>query len=467
MNDPNGLVYDSGEYHLFYQYNPFGAEWGHMSWGHAVSPDLVHWRALPLAIREENGVMIFSGSAVLDWHNSSHFCNGSKPCLVAIYTGYTGTEQNQNLANSNDRGHTWTKYAGNPVVDPHLADFRDPKVFWYEPQKKWVMVVSLAARHRVRFYSSPDLKHWTSLSEFGPAGAQNPPNWECPDLFELPVSNQPGVRRWVLEVGIGDHAAGGGSGVQYFVGKFDGRKFTNDNPAAKVLWVDYGMDFYAAQTWSDIPPLDGRRLMLGWMDDWRYAAQVPTYPWRGQMSVPRVITLERFPAGIRLAQRPVAELHQLRSKPFHIGPRTIQGESHILESRGIRGETFEIQAAFQIGSATEFGFRLRKGPHEETLVGYDTKAQQLFVDRRRSGNIGFSKDFPVRSKAPLLPDAGIIRLHIVVDRCSVEVFGNGGRRVITDLIFPNPGSTGLALYSKGGDVTLRSMDLWNLKSAWP
>jgi fructan beta-fructosidase len=464
MNDPNGLVHYRGEYHLFYQYNPFGNDWGHMSWGHAASPDMVHWRQLPVAIPEQNGVMIFSGSAVVDWHDSSGLCRGSESCLIAIYTGYTGTEQNQNLAYSNDGGLTWTKYASNPVIDLHLKDFRDPKVFWYQPQKKWIMVVSLAAEHRVRLYSSQDLKQWTALSEFGPAGARNPPTWECPDLFQLPVSNEPGVSRWVLTVGVGDHAAGGGSGVQYFIGKFDGRRFTNDNPATKTLWVDYGMDFYAAQTWSDIPSSDGRRIILGWMDDWRYAANIPTEPWRGQMSVPRVVTLNRFPAGIRIVQAPIAELHQLRGEQFRMGAQTLRGNSRVLEAHGIRA--FEIQAEFQIGSAQEFGVRLRKSPGNETLVGYDSNSHQMFVDRKRSDNVAFSKDFPVRNAVPLVPESGIIRFHIFVDRCSVEVFGGGGRRVITDLVFPGAGSDGLELYSKGGSVKLRSLELWKLKSAW-
>ncbi len=466
MNDPNGLVYDHGLYHLFYQYNPFGDEWGHMSWGHAVSRDMLHWETWPVALAEENAIMIFSGSAVVDRLNTSGFGTAGAPPLAAIYTGWGHDKQTQNIAYSTDHGRTWNKYAGNPVIDIHERDFRDPKVFWYEPRKEWIMVVSLAAQHRVRFYSSPNLKNWTALSDFGPAGAANPPNWECPDLYELPVVNEPGARKWVLEVGIGEHAAAGGSGGQYFIGDFDGRKFTNDNPASQVLWVDYGADFYAAQTWSDIPPSDGRRIMLGWMNDWRYAAKVPTHPWRGQMSLPRVVTLQRFPEGVRMVQIPVAELQQLRTKPFHLGPRSISGDDRIFDQRGIRGDTYEIQAEFELDSAKEFGFRLRKGPSDETLVGYDASAHEMFVDRTHSGDTRFSKDFPARHRAPLLPEKGIVRLHVFVDRCSVEVFGNDGRRVITDLVFPSPGSDHLELYARGGTVKLRSLNFWSLKSTW-
>jgi fructan beta-fructosidase len=256
MNDPNGLVYYKGEYHLPYQYNPFGDEWGHMSWGHAVSRDLVRWQHLTIAIPEANGVMVFSGSAVVDWNNSSGLCTGStltdRSCLIAIYTRYTGKEQNQDLAYSNDRGRTWTRYPGNPVIDLHLADFRDPKVC-DEPRHRWVMVTALSPQHKLRFWGSTDLKHWTALSDFGPADAVGG-NWECPDLFQLPVEGEPGQTRWVLSVNVNPGGVAGGSGDQYFVGRFDGTHFTNENPSAQALWADYGKDFCASTSFSDIRP---------------------------------------------------------------------------------------------------------------------------------------------------------------------------------------------------------------------
>ncbi len=470
MNDPNGLVYYKGEYHLCYQYNPFGNEWGHMSWGHAVSRDLVHWQHLPVAIPEENGVMIFSGSAVVDWHNSSGFCRTSDPqdrsCLVAIYTGYTGKEQNQNAAYSNDRGRTWTKYPGNPVIDLHLADFRDPKVFWHKAGRKWVMVTVLSPQHKVRFFGSTDLKHWTALSDFGPAGAVGGV-WECPDLFELPVEGDPGHTRWVLSVNVNPGGAAGGAADQYFIGKFDGTRFTNENPDEQVLWADYGKDFYASTSFSDVPPSDGRRIWMGWLDNWEYAAHVPTSPWRGAQSIPRVVKLRRFPRGIRLLQEPVAELQALRGRHVAIEDQSTGAANRLLESRGVRGETLEIVAEIQPGQATEFGLRVRKGASEETVVGVDPGKSQLFIDRNRSGDTSFDPKFPGRHMAPMCLASGQpIKLHIFVDRSSAEVFGNDGKPVISDRIFPSRTSQGVEFYSKGGETRVVKLDIWNLKSAW-
>src|SRR5215207_2428265 len=278
MNDPNGLVFYDGEYHLFYQYNPFGDVWGHMSWGHAVSRDLIHWEHLPVALHEEDGVMIFSGSAVVDWQNTSGFGNANFPPLIAIYTGHSEVEQNQNLAYSNDRGRTWTKYSGNPVIAIGSRDFRDPKVFWHEPTHCWVMVTALADQQKVRFDSSPDLIHWTHLSNFGPEGRVDN-EWECPDIFLMNVEGQPGFQKWVLKVDVNHSILG-----QYFVGHFDGLCFINDASSDQVLRVDYGKDFYAAQSWSNTSV--GRRIWIGWMNNWDYAKVIPTAPWRGLFSIP-------------------------------------------------------------------------------------------------------------------------------------------------------------------------------------
>ena len=281
MNDPNGMVFYEGEYHLFYQYNPAGDKWGHMSWGHAVSPDMVHWTHLPLALAEADNVMIFSGSAVVDWKNSSGFGKDGRPPLVAVYTGFRTTDrvQFQCIAYSNDKGRTWTKYSGNPVIDINSMDFRDPKVQWHDATRRWIMTVSLSAEHKVRFYGSDNLKAWTLLSEFGPAGATGGV-WECPDLFELPL---PGTndKRWVLVVNMNPGSVAGGSGGQYFIGRFDGTQFVADrdslipprpgrSASESAHWFDYGPDYYAAVSWSDVPASDGRRLWLGWMSNWEY-----------------------------------------------------------------------------------------------------------------------------------------------------------------------------------------------------
>ena len=314
MNDPNGMVFYRGEYHLFYQHNPFGPTWGHMCWGHAVSPDMLRWQHLPVALREDDGVMIFSGSAVVDWRNTSGFGAADDPPLIAIYTGHTAAEQTQCIAYSLDAGRTWTKYAGNPVISIGSRNFRDPKVFWHEATRRWIMVSALADQSRVRFYGSPDLIHWEHLSDFGPAGSSGV--WECPDLFPLAVEGEGDTVRWMLKVDVGPKNLPKGMCAQHFIGQFDGVRFVNDNPPDLTLWSDYGKDFYAAQSWSDVPATDGRRLWLAWMSNWQEANTTPTTPWRGAMTIPRSLALRRYPEGLRLVQRPAMELASLHRGHF-------------------------------------------------------------------------------------------------------------------------------------------------------
>ena len=455
MNDPNGLVFYGGEYHLFYQYNPFGEVSGHMSWGHAVSRDLVRWEHLPVALHEEDGVMIFSGSAVVDWQNTSGFGVSSEPPLVAIYTGHSEWEQTQNIAYSTDRGRTWTKYAGNPVLALSLPHFRDPKVFWHDVSRRWIMVTVLADQQKARFFGSPDLKGWMHLSDFGSAGATDN-EWECPDLFPLAVEGQPGAQKWILKVDVNRSIL-----AQYFVGHFDGTRFINDAPGDRVLRVDHGKDFYAAQSWSDAP--DGRRIWLGWMSNWDYANATPTSPWRGMFSIPREVTLRQYPEGLRLAQRPIVELEQLRQQRYHWAGADITTVNADFAARGDLGIALEIEVEFAIGTATEFGIKVRKGGAEETVIGYDARAGELCIDRRRSGDVGFAPAFPGVHRAPLPPEQGTIKLHVFIDACSVEVFENDGRLVISDLIFLDPQSTGVELYAIGGDVRVIAFDVWKLE----
>jgi fructan beta-fructosidase len=464
MNDPNGLVYFEGEWHLLYQYNPFGNVWGHMSWGHAVSKDLVHWEHLPLALPEEDGTMIFSGCVVVDKKNSSGFGEGSKPPLVAIYTGHRSDNQSQCLAYSNDRGRTWTKYAQNPVLDIGETNFRDPKVFWHTPTNRWIMVVSMATKHYVQFYASADLKHWEHLSDFGPAGAPNVPNWECPDVFELPIENHPGESRWVLEVDIGDNSVAGGSGGQYFVGTFDGSKFTCDEPRDHVHWVDYGRDFYAAVSFSDVPQSDGRSIWIGWMNNWE-THLLPTHPWRSAQSLPRTLSLRETPAGLRLIQHPVAELKSLREKHFSEQDKVIDAQSP-LSIPGLAGQRLEIIARFAVDDSSGFGLRVAQGPNEQTVVGYDKASATMYVDRTHSGVVDFHPAFPGTHEAPLPADEGQVTLHVFLDHSSVEVFGNDGYSTITDRIFPDPNSVGVEFFSEGGAAKLISCDAWTLQSIW-
>jgi fructan beta-fructosidase len=465
VNDPNGLVWYDGEYHLFYQYNPHGTGWGNMSWGHAVSPDLVAWAELPVAIPHTDDEEAFSGSIVVDHLDTSGFAADGVPAMVAIYTAASPAtgRQAQALAYSTDRGRTWTRYGGNPVLDLDSSDFRDPKVFWYAPGRHWVMAVVLATEHRVRFYRSDDLRSWTHLSDFGPAGAVGGV-WECPDLFELPVDGDPANTRWVLVVSLSPGGIAGGSGTQYFIGHFDGTGFVpdaargEDEPAS---WLDFGADYYAAVSFADTP--GNERILVGWMSNWSYAAQTPPRHFRGSMSLPRVHRLATLDGRIRLLQEPVAGLAGLRSTSFTLRDRAL-GHGITPMPDDAHGELLEIRAVFEPGSAQRFGLLVRVGADERTVVGYDMVAGALYVDRTDSGDVGFHAGFGAVHRAPLPPRDGVVTVTVLVDRASVEVFGGAGERVITDQIFPSPTSTGVALFADGGTATLVDLTITALDS---
>jgi fructan beta-fructosidase len=796
MNDPNGLVFYKGEYHLFYQYNPSGNTWGNISWGHAVSRDLVHWQELPVAIPHDDKEFVFSGSVVVDKDNTSGFGTRANPPLVAIYTSATKAccLQAQSLAYSTDRGRTWTKYAGNPVLDIGSSEFRDPKVFWYAPDERWIMAVVLAVEHKVSFYGSRNLKDWTHLSDFGPANAVGGV-WEVPDLFPLPVDGNRRNIKWVLVVNINPGGIAGGSGAQYFVGDFDGTTFRADNvlgpytpPAGDVYegfegsdygawtttgtafgsapaqgalpgqgavsgflgnglansfvggdgslgkltspsfeissdyinflvgggshahqpgtvegppppgtvfadfesgsyapdwtptgdfvgstpaqgtlpdqqavsgyegqylvntfldhdlstgtiisrdftitsdyinllvgggfhpypgdagnpptavnlvvggqvvrtatgqdneqlnwvnwdvsawngqtahveivdqntggwghinvdhimlsaqpafprstetavnllvggdvvrtasgknsehldwaawnvrdligeqgqiqivdnntggwghvladhfmfadapaqsveqrssWLDYGKDYYAAVSWNNVP--GDKRIMIGWMNNWQYAGAIPTSPWRSAMSVPREVALGTIGGRIEVVQRPIRQLDTLRQDPaYELNDSTIPEGTWAL-GRGATGKALDILVDFDLKTAEKFGLKVRTGNGEETVIGYDVAASELYVDRTRSGNVGFSRDFPGVQRAPLTARDGDVRLRILVDWSSVEVFAENGERVITDQIFPSGTSEGVELFSEGGDATLDSLAIWQMRSIW-
>jgi fructan beta-fructosidase len=444
MNDPNGLVYFDGEYHLFYQHNPFGNTWGHMSWGHAVSPDGLTWQHLPVALYEEDGVMIFSGSAVVDWKNTSAFGDGRIPPLIVIYTGHSNV-QTQNIAFSLDRGRSWKKFTGNAVIDISSDNFRDPKVFWHALTNRWIMVVALAVDKCVSIYTSPDLKTWAHASDCGPFGLTECQCWECPDLFELPVEDEAGTH-WALKVDAGPG--------WYIVGNFDGTNFTATQAPRRL---DFGPDFYACQSWSDLP--NDQHRLLGWMVNWAYANVLPTSPWRGVMTIPRELTLRRDGNEFKLMQTPIS-LERLRCAAF-----TDQGVVSGERTLPIKAERMEILAEFEPGTALEFGLRLRVGSGEYTTVGVDMAARQVFVDRRSAGDASFSDSFPQVCTAFLVFDPGIVKLHILVDSCSVEVFVGDGESVLTNLIFPAESSQGVFLYAKDGEAKLRSLHIWPLAEA--
>jgi levanase len=797
MNDPNGPIFYNGQYHLFYQYNPAGTQWGNISWGHAVSKDLVHWTELPLAIPQDANEFVFSGSVVFDRTNSSGLGTTANPPLVAIYTSAqkaTGIQE-QALAFSTDGGLTWTKYAGNPVLNLNSHDFRDPHVFWYAPTKRWVMVVALSALHMVSIYTSVDLKSWTHRSDFGPTGATGGV-WETPTLFPLNVNGDPRHQKWVLVVGINPGAVAGGSGEQYFVGSFDGKAFTSDDPtsytpppgttyagfdsgtyapwtatgdafgaapatgplpgqsevtgvvgtgfvdsfhnfdagtgtltsppftvtdrylnfkvgggnhphvpgsvinppippgttfadfegttygvgwtttgdfvgtgpvagtlpgqqevsgylgqklvntffngdlstgtitsptftisndyidflvgggfhpysgapfapgagptsinlvvggkvvdtatgsnaeflnwaswnvaalkgqqaqiqivdentgswghinvddivfsdqaaqprnvetavdllvngnvvesatgsnsenldwasfdlgayrgqsaqvqivdentgswghvladefmfaAAPALssiqrahWVDFGADFYAATSFNDLP--DGDQVLIGWMNNWNYGGNIPTSPWRSADSVPRELGLREIGGKIQLTQQPVAQLTKLHTGTAVIGAsQPITGTT----SAGINGPTLDLNYLFAPGSASQFGLNVHTGNGQQTQIGYDTTTHDVYIDRTKSGDVGFDPTFAGVQRAPLPLNQGLVRLHVLVDTSSVEVFTDQGQVVLTDQVFPDPSSTGVSLFANNGTATLLASVGWHMSSIWP
>ncbi|NWG08661.1 MAG: glycoside hydrolase family 32 protein [Chloroflexi bacterium] len=455
MNDPNGMVWHNGVYHLFYQHHPHSMVWGPMHWGHAISRDLIHWQHLPIALYPDEHGMIFSGSAVVDWKNTAGF---GEETLVAIFTYNKNHIETQNLAYSLDHGKTWKKYAGNPVIGyrDDLKDCRDPKVFWYEDH--WVMV--LAAGKHILFYVSPDLKHWDQSGVFDCERDTGDGIYETPDLFQLPVDGS--YPRWVLTVGVAKGAYAGGSGTQYFIGNFDGRTFKPENPPETSLWMDHGADYYAPQSWNNEP--NGRRLMLGWMSNWQYATLTPATSWRGAFSIIREISLKRNGDEVYLSQQPIPEMRTLRGKHTRWLEKIIEPNTNLLAD--IRGTSLEIIADFKLFyNARRFGVRVRVGKQEQTTICYETEPRTLSVDRTRSGRVDFHDAFAGIHSASLLPLNDVIRLHIFVDVSSVEVFANDGLLTFTDCIFPAEESQGLELFVEGGDILLLSLDLFQLKPA--
>jgi fructan beta-fructosidase len=451
MNDPNGLVYYDGEYHLFYQHNPYGTAWGHMSWGHAVSPDLVRWTHLPIAImgEPEEGYTIFSGSAVVDRDNASGFRQGDEPPIVAVYTADHQPQQARqdiHLAYSLDRGRTFTKYAGNPVIDVADPKFGDPKVFWHEPTGKWIMVNILGAQQgRIVLYGSGDLKTWEYLSDFQ-APDEAPGIWECPDLFPLPLDGDPQQTKWVLKTNFVDYGKQAW-GSRYFVGDFDGHRFESGVPAPVRLRPD-GDNFYAEVTYNDIPQADGRRILIGWVRQ----GPSETRPWTGMQSIPRVLKLRSHGGGLQVCQSPVAELQALRGEHFAFRDETISGDSTLLADGGVCGAELEVVAEFERRSAAEFGLRLRLSGDGEARVGYSVEAGEVFVDLGQPGRLA----------TPLPIEGKVVKLHVFIDRGVVEIFGGEGEAAITALLDPNPVCETLAVYAQGGSVRIAEMDAWKL-----
>ncbi|MDT0194360.1 glycoside hydrolase family 32 protein [Arthrobacter sp. AB6] len=486
LNDPNGLVFHDGLYHLFFQNNPYGNVWGNMSWGHATSRDLLHWTEHPVAIACDEAEDIFSGSVVVDHGNTSGFGTADAPALVAVYTSaykaaseHRGT-QAQSLAYSTDAGMTWRKYGGNPVLARNSAHFRDPKVFRYQDghDSCWVMVAVEAQHQKVVFYRSDDLKTWDFLSDFGPMNADQG-EWECPDLFPLAVDGDPDNIKWILIVNINPGAVAGGSGGQYFIGHFDGVRFLPDAtsvaaPAGigalgdsaasaaalqQCLWLDWGRDCYASVSFSNVP--DGRRIIIGWMSNWDYANDLPTAPWRSSMTLAREVRLTAVNGSARLIQQPVLAGHpagkelpvardQLNAAPFELGSPPLRLPD------AVPGSAQVIEAQIRPGSAERLVFRLFGSSEgsKGAILSYDTTSARLILDRRQSGDTSFHAKFASIESAPVDLEDGVLKLQIVVDHCSVEVFAQGGKAVLADLIFPEAGHQENWLSAEGGPATM-------------
>ena len=457
MNDANGLVYKDGEYHLYFQYNPYGSKWGNMHWGHSVSKDLVHWTHEQPAIARDTMGHIFSGSCVVDHNNSAGF---GKDAIIAFYTSHKNLpgnhqRQQQCIAYSLDNGRTYTKYEGNPVVTPFdgLENFRDPKVFWYAPQNKWVMIVS--ADKNMRFYESKDLKKWSYMSEWGAGYGPQPNQFECPDFFEMAVDGNAQHKKWVMIVNINPGFVYGGSGTMYFVGQFDGHKFTCDTAPNDVKWLDWGKDHYATVTYSNTP---GRIIAMPWMSNWQYANLTPTQQFRSQNALPRELKLYTADNGEQLVSAaPVKETEALRNKATDLG--AFEGEKQAkIDNDG----AFELDFDLQAGTADKCGVEIANDKGEKVSIYYDVKAQRFVMDRAESGitefgnkvephqldnaqslkrykevTVNYHNAFALGTWAPVPVKADAHHVQIFVDKSSVELFVDGGRIAMTNLVFPN------------------------------
>lgn len=473
MNDPNGLVFLNGEYHLFYQYNPTASEWGQIGWGHAVSRDLIHWSELPEALPATEHGMIFSGSAIVDYKNTSGLSDHDSPPIVAIYTCHSSSDgyplQTQHIARSVDEGRSWQRYHGNPVLDIQSDSFRDPKVFWHTESGRWIVAIALASECKISFYGSDNLLEWQYLSSFGPCGNTDG-EWECPDLFPLPLEGEPDRVKWILKVDNTLGAVAGGSGGQYFVGEFDGTRFRADETLADdadlgggARPVDYGSDFYAAMTWSNLPATANRRIWLAWMNNWLYANSTPTHPWRGVQSLPRSLHLVGCHHGLRLAQRPTEELKQLRSRHrLWTNVELTDSKPFLLENS--RSEMIELAIQLSVDLDTLVALRIGRSTGAATTVSFDAKNSELIVDRTQTATATFHPDFPACHRGPLRANDGLVNIRFLLDHCCLEVFGGQGETVISDLLFPDGTANGIEVVCERGAAVVVQLDLWHLSS---
>lgn len=458
MNDPNGMFYKDGVYHLYFQYNPYGSTWGNLSWGHSISTDLVHWTYEGAPVMPDAYGMIFSGSAVVDHYNTAGFGEGA---IVAFYTSAKpspwGDSQSQSMAYSTDGGKTFTKYTGNPVLVSDKRDFRDPKVFWYAPGKHWVMI--LAAGQEMEIYSSRNLKEWKKESSFGAKQGAHGGVWECPDLFELPVEGTDETR-WVLICNINPGGPFGGNAAQYFVGTFNGKKFVNESPT-ETKWMDWGKDHYATVTFNNAP--DGRVIALGWMSNWQYQTVLPTKQYRGANTIARDLTLFRDEDGeLLMCCAPSPEIESARVETRNFPAFKVKESYEIPSLLEDNDGAYEIELQLKNSGASRIILMLSNDKGEKVHMHYDVARRQFVMERSESGLTDFSADFPAMTVAPV-EDTDNIRLRLFVDRSSIEAFGDGGKFVMTNRVFPSAPYNKLEFETWRGHFQVKSMKVYKLK----
>lgn len=482
MNDANGLVYKDGEYHLYFQYNPYGSKWGNMHWGHSVSKDLIHWEHLAPAIARDTLGHIFSGSSVVDHFNSAGY---GKDALIAFYTSASDKYgQIQCMAYSTDNGRTYTKYEGNPILTPFdgLKDFRDPKVFWYEPAQKWYMIVS--ADKNMRFYNSTDLKHWEYLSQFGEGYGVQPNQFECPDFIQLPVDGDKNHMKWVMIVNINPGCPFGGSATEYFVGEFDGKEFKCDNDKSVTKWLDFGKDHYATVCFSNT---GDRTIAVPWMSNWQYANATPNLQYRSANALPRELSLYTKDGEIYMAANAVKETQGLRKGTTTIADIDLKDEYTVNPMKTGPEGACELEMDITPNNADTVGFALFNDKGEKVDIYLDLKGGRIVMDRTQSGitdlsrygevtvhaketddhrkklSVNYVNDFALGTWAPLsLCNGKTYHLDVFVDKCSIEIFVDGGRIAMTNLVFPTAPYSALRFYSKDGEAQIKNLNIYQL-----
>lgn len=460
MNDPNGMFYKDGVWHLYYQWNPYGSKWQNMTWGHSTSEDLVSWKHQPTAI-EANGLgSVFSGSSVVDTENTAGF---GKDAVISLYTS-AGVSQVQSLAHSKDEGQTFEIYPANPVITLE-SEARDPNMFWDDTNKCWVLVLAHALDHEMLFFTSPDLREWTLQSAFGKGIGAQDGVWECPDLFRLKVDGTD-EEKWGLVCNINPGGPFGGSATQYFVGDFDGKTFRADTDAngnIPTKWMDYGKDHYATVSWSDAP--DNRRTLIGWMSNWQYAAEVPTMQYRSANTLPREAGLFKGADGqIYMSSAPSPELLTLRDRAVvSVRNKSVGRNSREFALPSSNTGVCEILLDLDCKKADSVDIKISNKAGEYVTLRYSSSDHTLSFDRRESGIVDFSQDFPAVTVAPTFDDGRKVSLRIFIDKSSMEVFGNNGKFVMTNLVFPTKPYTTLSVNANGGSARIENLKIYSIK----